>query len=128
MMVVNRLLVFILMICTMGHAFFSSRMARAIRASSKSYAGGFGTIKREGEDAQEAMSSSEECACYSSKPYSDCCKPFHTLSRYPDQPEKLVRSRFSAFALGKKDYIMLSTHTEHPDYVEGKSQKVVSVS
>lgn len=42
--------------------------------------------------------------------YDQCCKPFH-LGEIPQQPEQLMRSRFSGFVLGLGDYI---AHTWHP--------------
>ena len=43
------------------------------------------------------------------KSYGQCCEPYH-LGRLPESPEKLMRSRFSAFALGLGDYVKYSWH------------------
>ncbi|NGX31099.1 MAG: hypothetical protein K940chlam8_00459 [Chlamydiae bacterium] len=57
----------------------------------------------------------QKCLCHSNKPYEDCCKPFHLETQYPD-PVQLMRSRFSAYALGLVNYIIETTHKEHPDF------------
>lgn len=51
------------------------------------------------------------CPCHSGKPYKTCCAPFHKgLS--PPSPLALMRSRYSAYALGKVAYIIQTTHPE----------------
>ncbi|MGB2248351.1 MAG: YchJ family protein [Alcanivorax sediminis] len=49
------------------------------------------------------------CPCQSGKEYSQCCQPLHD-GQPATSPEALMRSRFSAFALGKADYIERSWH------------------
>jgi len=39
------------------------------------------------------------CPCQSSQPYADCCQPFHTGQRQPENAEQLMRSRYAAYAL-----------------------------
>jgi SEC-C motif domain protein len=51
------------------------------------------------------------CPCYSGKPYADCCQPLHDGLAAPDA-ERLMRSRYSAYALKLPDYIL---HTWHAD-------------
>ena len=46
------------------------------------------------------------CPCTSKKPYDRCCGPFHAGSALPETAEQLMRSRFSAYALGKVDYLV----------------------
>lgn len=50
-----------------------------------------------------------ECPCGSTKSYDDCCGPFIDGRRLPKTAEELMRSRYSAFALKKVDYIK-NTH------------------
>ncbi len=45
------------------------------------------------------------CPCHSGKAYIDCCKPFHDGKAAPT-PLLLMRSRYSAFAMKKIDYIL----------------------
>lgn len=49
---------------------------------------------------------SRPCPCTSKKPYDRCCGPFHAGAAAPDTAEQLMRSRFSAYALGKLDYLI----------------------
>lgn len=49
------------------------------------------------------------CPCYSGKTYADCCHPLHAGLSAPDA-ERLMRSRYSAYALKLPDYIL---HTWH---------------
>jgi len=49
---------------------------------------------------------SRPCPCLSKKPYDHCCGPFHAGSVAPETAEQLMRSRFSAYALGKVDYLI----------------------
>lgn len=58
-----------------------------------------------------ARASQKPCPCKSGRAYRDCCKPFHDGAEPPD-PETLMRSRFSAFALGDGAYLF---RTLHPD-------------
>ncbi len=55
----------------------------------------------------------------SQKPYETCCKPYHEGS-LPPTALALMRSRFSAYALDKADYII---ETTHPDSSEVHSPK-----
>jgi len=51
------------------------------------------------------------CPCYSRKPYADCCQPLHDGLAAPDA-ERLMRSRYSAYALKLPDYILQSWHVD----------------
>ncbi len=55
-----------------------------------------------------------KCPCHSSKEYAECCAPFHE-GENPPTALALMRSRYSAYALGKSDYIITTTHPDHPD-------------
>ena len=50
------------------------------------------------------------CYCCSNLPFSACCEPFLTHKKVPDTAEKLMRSRFSAYATKNFDYV-LRTYT-----------------
>lgn len=52
----------------------------------------------------------EKCPCQSSEKYQDCCYPIH-IGHNPMTAEKLMRSRFSAFALENHEYLMTSWHS-----------------
>ncbi len=51
--------------------------------------------------------------------YEACCKPFHDGLRAAPTPETLMRSRYSAFALEKADYILATWHSStRPQRIE----------
>ena len=55
------------------------------------------------------MTDATLCPCGTGKQYKDCCQPFHTRSDWPEDPETLMRSRYSAFVKGEVTYIVDST-------------------
>ncbi|MGC4869029.1 YchJ family metal-binding protein [Micromonospora sp. DT53] len=50
------------------------------------------------------------CPCGSGRAYADCCAPAHEGDA-PATAEALMRSRFSAFALGDSGYLLRSWHS-----------------
>lgn len=46
-----------------------------------------------------------KCPCASGRAYGKCCRPHHRGETLPE-PEALMRSRFSAYALGRARYIL----------------------
>ena len=54
--------------------------------------------------------SNTPCYCGNSSTYSHCCEPFINGKEFPETPEKLMRSRYSAYATGEIDYLIDSTH------------------
>ena len=66
---------------------------------------------------------SKECPCGSKINYSDCCQGFHEKAKYPPKAVDLMRSRFSAFALGKLDYIFETHHARTlPEINQGETR------
>lgn len=58
------------------------------------------------------------CPCGLGGPYADCCGPIHSGHPAPTAPQ-LMRSRYSAFALGLADYLLESWHpSTRPDTLE----------
>ena len=51
------------------------------------------------------------CPCGTGMPYDACCGPFHTGSTAAPTAEKLMRSRYSAFALGDAEYLLRTWHS-----------------
>jgi SEC-C motif domain protein len=45
------------------------------------------------------------CLCGSGIEYRQCCEPFHSGDELPATAEKLMRSRFTAYALDKTQYV-----------------------
>lgn len=52
------------------------------------------------------------CPCKSGLDYAECCKPFHDGLKVVEDAERLLRTRYSAYALGLADYIMNTTDSE----------------
>ncbi|MCE7083422.1 YchJ family protein [Streptomyces sp. ST2-7A] len=51
--------------------------------------------------------------------YDACCGPAHRAESIPANPERLMRSRYSAFALGDAPYLTRTWHpTTRPDRVD----------
>lgn len=46
------------------------------------------------------------CYCKSNRNFSDCCKPLILKHQKAETPEQLMRSRFTAFATGKIEYLI----------------------
>ncbi|MEP6906954.1 MAG: YchJ family metal-binding protein [Pseudoxanthomonas sp.] len=55
------------------------------------------------------MSASGACPCGSARGYAQCCGPLHEGSAAATA-EALMRSRYSAYALGMSDYLCRSWH------------------
>jgi len=51
------------------------------------------------------------CPCCSGKAYSECCGPLHSGEGRATSAEQLMRSRFSAFAVGDAAYLLRSWHS-----------------
>lgn len=51
----------------------------------------------------------KSCPCQSGLVYEACCQPLH-LGVAAASPESLMRSRYSAFAMGLNDYLLKSWH------------------
>jgi len=49
------------------------------------------------------------CPCCSKLTLDKCCEPYLLGKKLPDSPEKLMRSRFSAYALQRPDYLKTTT-------------------
>ncbi len=63
---------------------------------------------------------SSNCYCNSTRPYSECCEPFHLKKAFPETAEQLMRSRYSAYAVNKIEYI---ANTNDPSSKEGFDQE-----
>lgn len=51
------------------------------------------------------------CPCESGKPYSACCKAYHSGFAAPTA-EALMRSRYSAYVFALEDYLLQTWHPE----------------
>lgn len=61
------------------------------------------------------MKKFEKCPCASKALYHKCCLPYHE-GALPENAMRLMRSRYAAYALGLADYIIETTHAEHPEF------------
>ncbi len=55
------------------------------------------------------MTSNIDCPCCSGKRFSDCCGQYLENNKTPKTPSQLMRSRFSAYALGNYGEYLLDT-------------------
>lgn len=51
------------------------------------------------------------CPCNAKNLYKNCCELYHLTILYPQTQETLMRSRYSAYALGQIDYLKLTWHS-----------------
>jgi len=55
---------------------------------------------------------SRPCPCTSKLSFDKCCEPFLTGKAFPETAEKLMRSRFTAYALKRPDYLVATTASD----------------
>jgi len=53
-----------------------------------------------------------QCYCGASQPYLNCCGSLINGEQQAQQPEQLMRSRYSAFCVENIDYLMATLHPE----------------
>jgi len=63
----------------------------------------------------------QPCPCCSGRPYITCCQKYHK-EVLPENALALMRSRYSAYALGIADYLIETTHPKSPHCVLDKEQ------
>jgi SEC-C motif domain protein len=61
------------------------------------------------------------CPCQSGKEYTECCEPYH-LGQLPEYALTLMRSRYTAYAMGLADYIINTTHPDNTQYLQDRKQ------
>lgn len=66
--------------------------------------------------AQPASADTTPCPCGLPQPYPACCGRWLDTPTPADTPEALMRSRFTAYALGNTAYLVQTTHRAHPQY------------
>ncbi|UQA97220.1 YchJ family protein [Streptomyces halobius] len=66
-----------------------------------------------------AIAPASPCPCGRDATYRDCCAPFHQGRATAPTAERLMRSRYSAFAVGDAAYLLRTWHpTTRPDALE----------
>ena len=73
--------------------------------------------------------SATPCPCGQPKDYADCCAVYHGGVAAPTA-EALMRSRYSAYALGRADYILATWHasTRPPDARPGQGIRWIGLT
>ena len=56
------------------------------------------------------LDNASRCPCLPALPYGECCGPLHAGSSPAPTAERLMRSRFSAFAVGDPGYLLATWH------------------
>lgn len=77
-----------------------------------------------------------DCPCGSGHTFEDCCGKYISYTHYPETPEQLMRSRYSAYVLINEDYLLKSWHeSTRPDSLDlendttqWKKLKIISTS
>ena len=67
------------------------------------------------------MTEQHLCPCGTGTAYDDCCARFHRGDARPETAERLMRSRYSAWALGLIDYIIVTTWPRQQGYLQRKA-------
>jgi SEC-C motif-containing protein len=67
------------------------------------------------------ISINSKCICGSDKKYKKCCKELHD-GKPAKTALELMRSRYSAFALCKIDYIIDTTHFNNPEFTQNRKR------
>ncbi len=72
------------------------------------------------------ISKNSKCPCGSGKKYKECCFRFHKGSN-PRNALELMKSRYSAYAVGDANYIIKTTHKSSPHYEKNKKEWIDSI-
>jgi SEC-C motif domain protein len=66
---------------------------------------------------------SRPCPCESKLTFDRCCEPFLSGRAVPDTAERLMRSRFTAYAMGRADYLIATTAREEREKLDAEELK-----
>ncbi len=58
----------------------------------------------------------KKCYCHSNESFTICCEPFLAGAKFPQTPEQLMRSRYTAYVLQDADYLLATTHKTQRRY------------
>ncbi|TSB15973.1 hypothetical protein FNJ62_28490 [Streptomyces benahoarensis] len=61
--------------------------------------------------ARPVLASADPCPCGRDAVYGDCCAPFHRGDAAAPTAERLMRSRYAAFAAGDTAYLLRTWHS-----------------
>ncbi|WP_293265434.1 YchJ family metal-binding protein [Neptunomonas sp.] len=65
-----------------------------------------------------SQTTEHRCPCGSRKPFAFCCEPYIEGQKLAPTAEQLMRSRYTAFALGAIDYLIDTTAPEKRDAID----------
>ena len=65
-----------------------------------------------------SQTTEQRCPCGSGKPFAFCCEPYIEGHKLAPTAEQLMRSRYTAFALGAVDYLIDTTAPEKRDLID----------
>ena len=51
------------------------------------------------------------CPCGTNKPYTNCCGRYIDADELPHTAEVLMRSRYTAYTMGREDYLLATWHS-----------------
>lgn len=72
------------------------------------------------------ISMNDNCLCGSGAPYEHCCQPYHEGSRIPETAERLMRSRFTAYARHDAAYLISTwDSTGRPQTIDFSKERAV---
>ena len=72
------------------------------------------------------VSKNSKCPCGSGKKYKECCFKFHKGAN-PKNALDLMKSRYSAYAVGEASYIIKTTHKKSPHFESDKQNWIKSI-
>lgn len=80
--------------------------------------------------------STSKCYCGSEQSYKNCCGKFINRSQFPNSPEQLMRSRYTAYLLKDESYLLETWHKStrpeslelKEDSTQWKKLKIISAS
>ena len=73
------------------------------------------------------MNKYDRCPCRSKLLYHKCCQPYHE-GKNPENALALMRSRYTAYALGLVDYIIDTTHPNNAESSADRGTKAKQIS
>ena len=72
------------------------------------------------------ISKNSKCPCGSGKKYKECCYKFHKGAN-PKNALELMKSRFSAYAVGDANYIIKTTYKDSLHFEKDKKEWIKSI-
>ena len=72
------------------------------------------------------ISKNSKCPCGSGNKYKDCCFKYHKGTN-PKNALELMKSRYTAYAVGDANYIIKTTYKNSPHFEEDKLEWIKSI-